>query len=79
MESLLLDLGFEEGASVEIRHQGPFGGPLAVRVDDRLIALRPDDAAAILVDPDLVGPDRVGLDTADYGTVDKASAAGRTA
>ncbi|NKB43206.1 MAG: ferrous iron transport protein A [Alphaproteobacteria bacterium] len=50
LEELLLGLGFEEGAAVEIRHQGPFGGPLAVRVDGRLIALRPEDAAAVLVE-----------------------------
>ena len=49
LEELLLGLGFEEGASVEIRHQGPLGGPLAVRGDGRLIALRPADAAAVLV------------------------------
>ena len=51
LEQLLLDLGFEEGAAVEVRHQGPFDGPLAVNVDGRLIALRPVDAAAVLVDP----------------------------
>ena len=50
LEELLLGLGFEEGAAVEVRHQGAFGGPLAVRVDDRLIALRPADAAAVLVE-----------------------------
>lgn len=50
LEDLLLGLGFEEGAHVEVRHQGPFGGPLAVRVDGRLIALRPADAAAVLVE-----------------------------
>jgi Fe2+ transport system protein FeoA len=50
LEHRLLDLGFEEGAVVEIRHQGIFGGPLAVQVSDRLIALRPTDAAVILVD-----------------------------
>ena len=50
LEELLLGLGFEEGAAVEIRHQGPLGGPLAVRVDGRLIALRPADAAAVLVE-----------------------------
>lgn len=52
LEDLLLGLGFEEGASVEVRHQGPFGGPLAVKVDGRLIALRPADAAAVLVEYD---------------------------
>lgn len=57
LEDLLLGLGFEEGAHVEVRHQGPFGGPLAVRVDDRLIALRPADAAAVLVETTLPIPD----------------------
>ena len=50
LETLLLGLGFEEGAPIELRHQAAFGGPLAVRVDDRLIALRPDDAAAVEVE-----------------------------
>ncbi len=53
LEELLLGLGFEEGAGVEVLHQGPFGGPLAVQVNHRLIALRPADAAAVLVDPDI--------------------------
>jgi len=59
LETLLLGLGFEEGAPIELRHQGAFGGPLAVRVDDRLIALRPNDAAAIEVEVtnDQVNPD----------------------
>ena len=51
----LLDLGFEEGALVEGRHQGPFGGPLAVQVEDRLIAIRPADADEILVRPERAG------------------------
>jgi len=33
-----------------VRHQGPLGGPLAVNVDGRLVALRPVDAAAVLVE-----------------------------
>lgn len=61
LEELLLGLGFEEGASVEIRHQGPLGGPLAVQVDGRLIALRPIDAAAVLVETDSQ-PSEPGLD-----------------
>ena len=62
LEELLLDLGFEEGAAIEVCHQGPFGSPLAVQVDDRLIALRPADAAAILVGPDIqpASSDRTG-------------------
>ena len=50
LEELLLGLGFEEGAEIEIRHQGAFGGPLAVRVDGRMIAIRPIDATAVLVE-----------------------------
>ncbi len=52
LEELLLNLGFEEGARVEVRHQGPLGGALAVRVNQRLIALRSTDAAAVLVEPE---------------------------
>lgn len=50
LENLLLGLGFEEGAAIEVRHQGPFGGPLAVNVDGRLVALRPGDAASVIVE-----------------------------
>lgn len=57
LEDLLLGLGFEEGAHIEVRHQGPFGGPLAVRVDGRMIALRPVDAASVLVETTPPVPD----------------------
>jgi len=52
MEQILLEMGFVEGAEVEILHQGPFGGdPIAVRVDGMRVALRRADAATILVLP----------------------------
>ncbi|MEQ8735398.1 MAG: FeoA family protein [Rhodospirillaceae bacterium] len=51
LEDLLLSLGFEEGAMIEMRHQGAFGGPLAVCVDGRMLAIRPADASYILVEP----------------------------
>ena len=50
MERRLLEMGFVEGARVEILHEGPFGrDPLAVRVDDLTVALRRRDADVILV------------------------------
>lgn len=50
MERRLLEMGFVEGAKVEILHEGPFGrDPLAVRVDDITVALRRRDADVILV------------------------------
>ncbi len=46
----LLEMGIIEGAEIELLHQGPFGrDPIAVRVDDRIIALRRTEAATILV------------------------------
>jgi ferrous iron transport protein A len=52
IERRLLELGFVEGARVEILHQGLFGGdPIAVRVDAATIALRRREASAILVEP----------------------------
>ena len=46
----LLELGFVEGAEVEVLHEGPLGGdPIAVRVNDSTIALRRREAMAILV------------------------------
>jgi ferrous iron transport protein A len=50
LERRLLELGFVEGAAVEILHVGPVGGdPIAVRVNNTTIALRRREAMAILV------------------------------
>jgi ferrous iron transport protein A len=50
LERRLLEMGFIEGAAVEVLHEGPFGNdPIAVRVDDTTVALRRRDADAILV------------------------------
>ena len=50
LERRLLEMGFVEGARVELLHQGWLGGdPIAVRVDDATVALRRRDAASVLV------------------------------
>ena len=50
LERRLIELGFVEGADVELLHQGAFGGdPIAVRVAHTTIALRRREAMAILV------------------------------
>ena len=50
LERRLLELGFVEGAEVEVLHEGPLGGdPIAVRVNHNTIALRRREAMAILV------------------------------
>ena len=50
LERRLLELGFVEGALVEILHEGLVGrDPIAVRVNDATIALRRREAMAILV------------------------------
>jgi ferrous iron transport protein A len=50
LERRLIELGFVEGAEVELLHQGLFGGdPIAVRVAHTTIALRRREAMAILV------------------------------
>jgi ferrous iron transport protein A len=50
LERRLLEIGFVEGASVELLHQGFIGkDPIAVRVGDMNVALRRRDANAILV------------------------------
>ena len=50
LERRLLELGFVEGATVEVLHEGPIGrDPIAVRVNDTTIALRRREAMAILV------------------------------
>jgi ferrous iron transport protein A len=50
LESRLIELGFVEGARVELLHQGIVGrDPIAVRVDNITIALRRREAMAIIV------------------------------
>ena len=50
LERRLIELGFVEGAEVEVLHEGPLGrDPIAVRVNDNTIALRRREAMAILV------------------------------
>ena len=51
LERRLLEMGFVEGAVVEIRNQGLFGrDPIAIRVDNATVALRRAEANAIRVD-----------------------------
>ena len=50
LERRLIELGFVEGASVEVLHEGIIGrDPIAVRVDSATVALRRREAMAILV------------------------------
>lgn len=50
LERRLIELGFVEGAAVEILHEGLIGrDPIAVRVDGATIALRRLEAMSILV------------------------------
>jgi|KBSMisStandDraft_5_1062788.scaffolds.fasta_scaffold882927_1 ferrous iron transport protein A len=50
LERRLIELGFVEGAAVEILHQGLFGAdPIAVRVAGTTIAMRRREAMAVTV------------------------------
>jgi ferrous iron transport protein A len=50
LESRLIELGFVEGARVEILHEGVIGrDPIAVRVENVTIAVRRREAMAIIV------------------------------
>ncbi|MBP0494810.1 FeoA family protein [Pararoseomonas indoligenes] len=51
LERRLLELGFTEGAPVEILHQGLFRDPIAVRVAGSTVALRRREARAVIVEP----------------------------
>lgn len=53
LERRLLEIGFVEGAHIEVLHEGVIGGdPIAIRVDDMNVALRRREANAILVSAD---------------------------
>ena len=50
LERRLLELGFLEGAAVEVLHEGPLGrDPIAVRLNGATIALRRREAMAVFV------------------------------
>lgn len=52
LERRLLEMGFVEGARVEILHEGFIGrDPICVRLDDMRVALRRRDARSVLVRP----------------------------
>ena len=52
LETKLREVGFCEGDDVQLLTRGPLGGqPLAVRLNRRIIALRRNEAAAVLVEP----------------------------
>jgi ferrous iron transport protein A len=51
LERRLLEIGFVEGAPVEIVHEGLVGrDPIAIRVNETTVALRRREANAILVE-----------------------------
>ena len=50
LESRLIELGFVEGARVEVLHEGILGrDPIAVRVENVTIAVRRREAMAVIV------------------------------
>jgi ferrous iron transport protein A len=50
LESRLIELGFVEGASIEVLHEGIIGrDPIAVRVDNITIAVRRREAMAVVL------------------------------
>jgi len=51
LERRLLELGFVEGAHVQLLHQGVFGrDPMALKVDDMRVALRRHEARGLMVE-----------------------------
>jgi len=53
LERRLLEMGFVEGARVEILHEGFIGrDPICVKLDDMRVALRRRDARGVLVHAD---------------------------
>ncbi len=51
MERRLIEIGFLEGAEVEVLHEGPFGkDPIAIRVGTATVALRRRDAMCIVAE-----------------------------
>jgi ferrous iron transport protein A len=52
IERRLIEMGLVEGAPVEILHEGLFGrDPIAVKLADRIVALRRREARSVMVRP----------------------------
>lgn len=50
LEDRLLEIGFEEGLTVKILHEGPISrDPIAVRIGQMTVALRRMEAAAVKI------------------------------
>jgi ferrous iron transport protein A len=50
LESRLIELGFVEGARVEVLHEGIVGrDPIAVRIENVTVAVRRREAMAVIV------------------------------
>ena len=50
LERRLLELGFVEGARIELLHEGLFGrDPIAMKLDDMRVALRRHEAASLTI------------------------------
>ena len=50
LERRLLEIGFLEGAAVEVLHEGPLGrDPIAVRLNGTRVALRRRESMAVFV------------------------------
>lgn len=50
IERRLLEMGFVEGAQIEVLHEGPFGrDPMVVRLDDMRVALRRAEADLVQI------------------------------
>ena len=57
LERRLLEIGFVEGARLEILHEGFIGrDPIAVRLDDMRVALRRREAQGVLIRLDAGSP-----------------------
>lgn len=53
LERRLIEIGFVEGAHVQLLHEGFIGrDPIAIKVDDTTVAVRRRDAQLVLVDPE---------------------------
>jgi ferrous iron transport protein A len=52
LEAKLREIGFCEGDDVQLLTRGPLGGqPFAVRLNRRVIAMRRNEAASVIVEP----------------------------
>ncbi len=51
LKTKLMEMGLLEGQEIKWLFQAPFGGPIAIQIQDYILSLRKDEASFVQVEP----------------------------